>query len=381
MNLAPLETKDRKDDDEPDVAELFEGFAEKTEAGMSALKARLDDMEKKANRPARPGADGDVAADLAVERKAVGAFAKAGDETQFKAMEVAVDPSGGSIVLPAMSNTMTKRIFDQSPVRRLARVINLESGDAWEEPIDKNDSGAQWVGETQARPATDTPDLGMLKIPLREIWAQQSITQKLLDTSFVNIGAWIEGKLADKFARVEGESFVNGDTPIEPQGFMTLDKSELGDLASRPANALQFVNSGAAAAVTADGLRDLYWTLRAPHRAASTWLMASATANAIDKLKDGAGNYLWRDSSAAGVPPTLLGRPVEFDENMPTVGAGTYPVAFGDWQAGYAIVDRLGLRFVRDPYTSKPNVLFDAFKRVGGGVANTDAIKLLKISA
>lgn len=378
-----IETKDRGED-EPDVVELIDDLAAKMEGTLSALQRRQDELEKKFNRPVRPGGGGDLdtkAGDLAAEHKALGAFIKSGDETEFKALATDFDPAAGYFVLPQMSSTMTKRIYDQSPIRRLSRTISLEAGDVWEEPIDNDESGAQWVGERQERGATATPQLGMFRVPLCEIWGQQPVTQKLLDTSSVNVGAWIEGKLSDKFARVEGESFVNGDTPLEPQGFMTLAKSALGDMASRPGNALQFVNSGSATAITADGLRDLYWTLRAPHRANATWLMASATANALDKLKDGYGDYIWRSSSTAGVLPTLLGRPVEFDENMPTIAAGTFPVAFADWQKAYVIVDRLGLRLVRDPYTSKPNVLFDAFKRVGGGVANSDAIKLQQISA
>lgn len=380
MNLK-TETKDRGDDD-PDVVELFEDFAAKSEGTMSALLKRLDELEKKFNRPARAGGDDlETKGDIAAERKALGAFIAKGEESELKSMATDSDPAGGYVTMPAMSSSMTKRIFDQSPIRRLSRVITLDANDGWEEPIDKNDVGAEWVGERQTRAATSTADLGLLSVPLHEIWAQQPITQKLLDTSFVNLGAWIENKLADKFGRTEGESFVTGDTPLKPEGFMTLDKSALGDLAGRANNALQFVNSGAATTVTADGLRDLYWTLRAAHRANATWLLSSATANAIDKLKDGNGDYLWRTSSTAGVPSTLLGRPVEFCENMPSIGAGTYPLAFADWQSAYVVVDRLGLRMVRDPYSSKPHVLFDAYKRVGGGVANTDAIKLLFIAA
>lgn len=148
---------------------------------------------------------------------------------------------------------------------------------------------------------------------------------------------------------------------------------------ARPLNTLQYVPSGGATEVTVDGLRDLYWAMRAPHRPNAVWLMSSATANAIDKLKfEATGEYVWRDSSTAGAPPTLLGRPVEFDENMPSIAAGSYAIAF-DFQAGYLIVDWQGMKFLRDPYTDKPNVLFYCYRRTGGGVALPDAIKLLKV--
>jgi HK97 family phage major capsid protein len=120
--------------------------------------------------------------------------------------------------------------------------------------------------------------------------------------------------------------------------------------------------------------------MRAPHRANASWLMSSATASQLDTLKDANGHYIWRDSVAADVPPTLLGRPVYFSEDMDSVSAGTFPIAFANWKAAYVIADKPGVRWLRDPYSSKPSVLFYAYRRVGGGVADTDALKLMKIS-
>jgi HK97 family phage major capsid protein len=141
------------------------------------------------------------------------------------------------------------------------------------------------------------------------------------------------------------------------------------------------VPSGHASLVTADGLITFMYGLAAPYRQNATWLMSSVTAAQVMLLKDGQGNYLWRESFAAGQPPTLLGRPVEFDEGMPAIGAGTFPIAFGDFKSGYLINDRLGTRILRDPFTNKPFVMFYATKRVGGGVRDPRAIRLLKIAA
>jgi HK97 family phage major capsid protein len=119
--------------------------------------------------------------------------------------------------------------------------------------------------------------------------------------------------------------------------------------------------------------------MRAPHRSNAVWLMASATANSIDLLKLGSGEYLWRPSMSTTEPPSLLGRPVFFDENMPAVSGGNYPIALADLQRGYTIVDRLGMRFLRDPFSDKPHVHVYCYRRTGGAVALTDAIKLMKI--
>jgi HK97 family phage major capsid protein len=316
-------------------------------------------------------------------RRGLAEFARTGNMATLNAISARalsgnVDDAGGYTIVPALSATMTRRLHDQSPMRRLARVVQRERSNEFVEPIDREEPTASWVTENQARPETTTPTFGLLKISLNEIYATQPITQALLDSSYVDLGGWIEEKITDKFARTEGTAFVVGDSVLKPQGFLTLTTSADAD-STRDAEALQKIQSGAPNGITVDALRDMFWKLRAPHRTSATWLMSSATANAIDKLKDGNGDYLWRDSSVAGVPPTLLGRPVEFSEDMPAPTTGQLPVAFGDWMQGYVIVDQVGVRFLRDPYTSKPNVLFYAYKRVAGGVANCDAIKLLEI--
>lgn len=379
-------------DDTADIAELrsaVDGFtANTTEAltstrkDVEALTKAVEKLELRMNRPGVASSfrgDGD----LDRERKAVGAFVRNGDDAELKAvstLEVGVDPAGGYVVLPQMSKTMIKRIWDQSPIRRLARVVTIETGDAWQEPIDDDDAIAEWVGERQARPVLDAPELGLLTVPLSELFSNVKVTQKLLDLSFHDIGQWVEGKLADRFARSENEAYVKGNAVGKPQGFLSLATSTADDF-TRPRNTLQHVMSGAPETITVDGLKDFYWALRAAHRGNAVWLMASATANTLDKLKNDGGDYLWRDSSTAGAPPTLLGREVLFCEDMPAVGAGAYPVAFGDFQAGYLILDRAGIRFLRDPYSDKPHVHIYAYRRTGGGVANADAIKLLKVGA
>jgi HK97 family phage major capsid protein len=100
----------------------------------------------------------------------------------------------------------------------------------------------------------------------------------------------------------------------------------------------------------------------------------------VRKLKDGDGNYLF-SPGGAGEAATVLGYPVTEIEDMPDIATGAYAVAFGDFRRGYLIVDRQGARVLRDPYSAKPYVLFYTTKRVGGGVQNFDAIKVMKFSA
>jgi HK97 family phage major capsid protein len=261
-------------------------------AGHDLRLSALEQHIARQNRRDVLGAAGDGNGDLGRERAALGRFCKLGDDTELKGMEVAVGPEGGYLVLPAVSDVMVRRLWDSSPIRRLARIQTMTSGDSWVEPIDRNESAASWVAETQARPALETPELGLLTVPLDEIYSNQVVTQKLLDLSYVDIGAWLEAKIADKFARSEASAFLSGTGVGQPKGILSYSIVSTAD-ATRPNNELQYIAGGVADALNADSLRACYWGLRGPYRATSSWLMNSSTAAAIDKLKLGDGSYVW----------------------------------------------------------------------------------------
>jgi HK97 family phage major capsid protein len=388
--------------DESEIAQLvqrmgtaFEDFKSRHDATLDKAVKRLDEFEKKQNRLSLSGALDISSGDAVAETKAVSSLiraARAGGAPmaasaypEIKAMSTGSDPGGGYVVLPEISKQMTTKLFDQSAVRRLARVVQISS-DSWEEVVDANDVTATWTGERSARPETGTADLGKLSVPVKEIYANQPITQNLLDDASIDVGAWAVGKANDKFGRSEGGAFINGDGVAKPRGFLTYTNVTTSD-ATREQGQLQYIKTGAAAAFAAsnpaDKLIDMVYTLRAPYKqgAGVAWLMNSTTAGTVRKFKDGQGQYLWQDAIAKGQPPSLLGYPVELDESMPDLGADAYPIAFGNWQLGYVIVDRIGLRLLVDPSTNKPYVMFYATKRVGGGLANSEAIKLLKCEA
>lgn len=210
-------------------------------------------------------------------------------------------------------------------------------------------------------------------------------TQRLLDDSAVNLEDWLGTNLADEFSRQEGIAFVAGDGVNKPMGFLQNAPGGPAETA-HPGGALSVTPSGSANAVAnADVLVDLKYGLAAPYRQNATWVMNSSTAAIIAKLKDGQGNYVWREALLASEPATLLGRPVEIDENMPNIGAAVdgkaaLPIAFGDFQKGYLVNDRVAVRILRDPYSNKPFVMFYATKRVGGGLLDPRAIRLLKVA-
>ena len=345
-----------------------QGIAAKR-SGKSMESAAYDPMAdehgKAFNAFLRKGVDGEL---LALERKA---------------MTVGSDPEGGYMVPADLSGRIATRLRDFTPLRQLASVIEISS-DALEMLSDRNEAEASWVSETASRAETTTPALGKVRIPVHEIAAQPKVSQKLLDDAAINVEEYLGQKVADRMARREADAFINGDGVSRPRGLLSYTTSTADD-DTRSWGQLQYVASGLAGGFAstnpADKLLDLVYKLKAAHLPKASWLMPRSVSAAIRKLKGGDGNYIWQVSLQGGQPPTLLGFPVFFAEDMPALAANSLSLAFGDFGEGYTIVDRTGIRMLRDPYTDKPNVKFYTTKRVGGDVVNFDAIKLMKFSA
>jgi len=370
-------------------------FMKRYDKRFADMEELVDELAKKAGRSALHGL-GDVTArseDRTVLVKAVRALFS-GDQvkaneyfTEAKAMSTGSGPDGGFVVTPTFSTEMTKVMLEISPFIGLARTVEIE-GDAFEEPVDTDQAGAQWVGEEQSRGETDTPRLKMFTCHLHEIQAEPKITQKLIDTARIDPLAWLQEKVAEKFAFAETEAFFNGDGVLRPRGLLTYETAETGD-ASRPWGTIEHVKTGVNGAfpaasttvIPADVLIDLKSKLKSQYRAGAVWLMNRATAALVQKMKDNEGRYVWVSGIQPGQPDTLLGHPVIECEQMPDVGTGNLSIAFGNIQRAYTIVRRLGVRFLLDPYTQKPHVKLYTFARVGGGVNNSEAVKLLKFSS
>jgi HK97 family phage major capsid protein len=270
---------------------------------------------------------------------------------------------------------------DRSNIRAVANVVQI-TGVAYEVVGDPNDLEAEWVGETDGRPNTSSPQLVKSIIPVHEIYANPTATQTLLDDSMISIEDWLGGRVRDIFDRKENAAFVNGDGVARPRGFLhypTVDEWSWawGSIGYIPTGQADFDADPDAV----DNFLDTVYALKTEYRQNARWLMNSTTAGRVRKFRDGDDNYIWQQSLISGQPSTLLGYPVDIAEDMPDVGDGEFPVAFGDFRRGYTIVDRIGVRVIRDPYSAKPYVAFYTTKRVGGAVENFDAIKLIKTAA
>jgi HK97 family phage major capsid protein len=300
-----------------------------------------------------------------------------GDE--IKALSVGSDPDGGYVVYPDLSGRIVTKVFETSAMRAYASV-QVISSDALEGLFDLNEASSGWVAETDTRAVTNTPQLGKWRIPVHELYAKPSATQKLLDDASINMEAWLASKVAEKFARDESTAFVTGNGVARPRGFLTYANGT-----TLPGTIEQFkttVNGAFAAAPSGgDVLFNALYGLKAQYRANATWFMNRTTTALVRKLKDSDSAYLWTPGIAAGQPASLLGYPTASFEDMPSPATGTLSIAVGDMREAYQIVDRIGIRTLRDPYSNKPYVEFYTTKRVGGDVVNFEALKLIDFSA
>lgn len=323
------------------------------------------------------------AADMDGYKAAFDTFLRKGEEVmgpdERKALSVGTDPDGGYVVNPDLSGRIVMKVFETSPMRAYASV-QVISSDALEGLFDLNEASSGWVGETDSRTETNTPQLGKWRIPAHELYAKPKATQKLLDDASINMEAWLASKVAEKFARDEANAFVVGNGVNKPRGFLTY-----GSGTTLPGTIEQFPTgaSGALAAAPSggDALINALYGLKQQYRNNATWFMNRATLTLVRKAKDSDGAYLWSPGIAAGQPATLLGYPVASFEDMPDPASNSLSIAVGDMRETYQIVDRLGIRTLRDPYSAKPYVEFYTTKRVGGDVVNFEAIKLVRLGS
>ena len=290
------------------------------------------------------------------------------------------NPDGGYLALPErISGFMIDRTFESSPIRAVANVITT-STNMVEIVIDDNEStSGGWVSEEGERPGTNTAQVGMLEIATHEQYAEPKISRKMLDDSSINIEAWAANKTDDILRRTENTSFVSGNGVAKPKGFLSYDAWAVAGAYER--GKIEQLESGSDGLFTANSIKSLQNSLKEPYQSRAVFMVKRASWTGITTLVDGSGAYLLDPRSLKdGDTLRLLGSQVIFADDIPAQATDALAMAYGDFQVGYTIVDRLGIRVLRDPLTDKRYVKYYTTKRVGGAVTNYEAIKLLKLS-
>lgn len=286
---------------------------------------------------------------------------------------------GGYTVPHKMSQIIREVAGDYSAMRRVA-MIEETNTDLSKYHVPVMISGAKAVarGETDPRPETTAPEFTEIAMPDGEYYTNVAITQRLLDDG-PNIGSYVVRKIGEAFGSAEGEDFITGDGINRPEGFLNGTINDLND-DTRTFGDLKYIPSGAASSLLADSLITMVHDLKNAYRRNGVFVMNSATLADVRKLQDSNGQYLFQPRLSEKNPDTLLGYPIEIDDFMPDIVENAYPIAFGDWKAGYLIVDRINIKLLRDPYSNKPFVHLYATKRVSGKVVDSNAIRVMKIA-
>jgi HK97 family phage major capsid protein len=342
---------------------------------VDEVKARLDRVSRAASRPALDG----IRTDPEV-KGFVDGYLRKGRETELKSISGVTPQDGGYAVPREIDAMIASQVKEISPIRQLAQVVQVGTS-GYRKLVATGGTASGWAAETAGRPETVSPKFSEVAPPSGDLYANPAASQAMLDDAAFDLEGWLASEIAMEFARAEGAAFVNGSGVNRPLGFLTSPVSALGDT-TRPFGTLQYVGSG-----DADGfdpnpdakLIDLIHTMKAGHRQGASWVMNSQTLSVVRKLKTTDGALLWQPGLVEGQPDRLLGYPVIEAEDMPDVAPGSFPIAFGNFKAGYLIAERNATTILRDPFTNKPFVHFYATKRVGGQVLDSAAIKLLKI--
>ena len=365
---------------------------------MGEVKSKLEAMETRMSRPGAYG-EGESTSREAAEYK--GAFlnwmrsptdqerqqkvtaAQRNLETRAADARTSTGASGGFALPEEIERTIARLGVDMSPIRSLATVRTVGTPD-YKELIDVNGAAFEWIGETDTRNQTNTPDLAEIAPTFGMASAKPQATEESLDDLFFDVENWLIQSAAEAIYAGEGVAFVSGNGTKKPKGFLAGPAPLSTADSSRAFGTLQYIASAQAAAMptSPDVFFDMIYSLRARYRANATWVTSKAVLATIRKYKEATTNaYMWQPALAAGQPSSFAGFPMVEAEDMPAVGAGTFPLAFGDFREGYLICDRVGMRMTRDEITTPGYVKFYIRKRVGGAIRNSQAIKLLKIAA
>ena len=323
-------------------------------------------------QPAKSGADGEKKGRASDEykRNFWNAMRMTGDPHIIRnALQEGADSEGGYLVPDEFERTLVKALEEENIFRKLAKIIQTSSGDR-KIPVVTTHGSAAWLDEEEQLTESDEV-FGQTSLSAHKLGTFIKVSDELLNDSVFDLESYISAEFARRIGSKEEEAFFTGDGSGKPTGiFAASGGADVG------------VTAAAAAALTADELIDLFYSLRSPYRKKAVWVMNDSTVKAIRKLKDGNGQYLWQPALTAGTPDTILNRPVYTSSYVPAIAAGAKTIAFGDF-GYYWIADRQGRSFKRlnELFATTGQVGFMATQRVDGKLILSEAIKVLQQKA
>lgn len=354
---------------------------------MTQLAADIAEVAKKSARPVDPGNTKGLTPEQLEHKQAFSTFLRKGrsdqlSELEKKAMGRGSDVDGGYLVTTELASEIDRIASTVSVVRSVADVRTIGSS-AMAFRVKTQGLGATWVGEGETAGESSGNKFSRIEIDAEELEAEPWVYNDTLEDADLDLEMDLANEAGIAFGEAEGAAFVTGDGVKKPRGFLSYDTVAN---ASYAWGKVGYVASGAsgdfAATNPADKIITLLHSLKQTYRNGAALMMADSTLAVLRTIKDGSGNfYLFNPDPTGEFSGLVLGKPVIIDDNMPAIGANSYSIAYANWQRAYRIVDRRGMSLIRDNITAKGTTKFNFRKRVGGGIRNFEAIKLMKFAA
>lgn len=375
LNKLTTQLRNTVDEQGKDVTE-FKNFSVDSKATLDKLNTRLTELETALNTKASVNnletKDSKYSEEqLEYKNKFNTDYLKKGKyfDMDIKAMSTDDDTQGGMFVPKPMRDTVVEKLRDLSPIRSIAGHQTISVGSSYGVPVEGDpDMGSGWVGEREPRNDTDNPTLSLVEIPIHEQYVQPVATRRMLDDPEFDVEAWYNKKVSSKFARKEGNAFVNGNGVKKPTGL--LQSTRVSKYEGTLSGTTQF-----------DDMILMQSQIRQAYQLSASWLINRFTLAYLRTFKDQQGAYLWQPSLQPGVPATLLGKGYTLADDMPnavdSTGAlisGNVPIIYGSFEDGYLIVDKTSMVVIRDEITNKPFIKYYTTSRVGGDVIDDQAL-------
>jgi len=251
-------------------------------------------------------------------------------------------------------------------VRQVAEIIRTTTGSPlpWPTVDDTSNTGAA-IGENSGANTTDISVGQQTWYAHKQTSNFVKVPFELFRDSMVNLESFIGSLLGERLGRREETLFTTGTGAGEPYGIVN------GSVAGK--------TTASATAVTFDEIYDLINSVDPAYQVNAGFMLHSGILNAVRKLKDGQGQYLWQPSSQMGMPSMLAGFPYYRNQSMQsTLATGTKTFLFGDLSK-YKIreVGTVRLRRLDERFADNDQVGFIAFTEIDGKILNagTNPIK------
>ena len=353
---------------------------------LNKLSGEIGDVMKKVNRPGFADSKDGLTPEQVEHKAALRAYMREGKDSglhdlEKKALSSGSDPDGGYLIDSEMDSAIDRVADTISAMRQIANVRTIGKA-AYEKFVKTRGVSGGWLAEAGTSSESTEPQWSKIEIPAFKMYAEPWVPNEMLEDSFYDL----EGDMTDEagitFAETEGAAFIDGNGVGQPRGITSYTKVANASYAWGSVGYVPSGKSGAfASSAPADKLIALQHALKQQYRAGAVFVMADSVLASARQMKDGSGAYyLWQPDTTAGFGGRFLGSPVVVDDNMPAAEANSFSVAYGNFKRAYTIVDRRGIALIRDPYTKKGVTKFHLSKRVGGGITNFEALKLMKMA-